>query len=54
MYSTQNLSDKELKEQGNRMFSSRKYDDAINCYSKAIVSRHLSIIINLSNNSFDI
>lgn len=37
MYSTANLSDKELKEQGNRMFSLRKYEDAINCYSKAIV-----------------
>lgn len=37
MYSTANLSDKELKEQGNRMFSLRKYEDAINCYSKAII-----------------
>lgn len=39
MYSTANLSDKELKEQGNRMFNLRKYEEAINCYSKAIVSR---------------
>lgn len=39
MYSTANLSDKELKEQGNRMFSARKYEEAINCYSKAIVSQ---------------
>lgn len=38
MYSTANLSDKELKEQGNRLFNLRKYDDAISCYSKAIVS----------------
>lgn len=38
MYSTANLSDKELKEQGNRLFSLRKYEEAINCYSKAIVS----------------
>lgn len=38
MYSTANLSDKELKEQGNRMFSLRKYEEAISCYSKAIVS----------------
>lgn len=37
MYSTANLSDKELKEQGNRLFSLRKYEDAVNCYSKAIV-----------------
>lgn len=38
MYSTANLSDVELKEQGNRLFSTRKYEDAISCYSKAIVS----------------
>lgn len=44
MYSTANLSDKELKEQGNRMFSLRKYDDAINCYSKAIVRLYLRFI----------
>ncbi|XP_018333225.1 E3 ubiquitin-protein ligase CHIP [Agrilus planipennis] len=37
MYSTANLTDKELKEQGNRMFSMRKYEDAINCYTKAII-----------------
>ncbi|XP_017777716.1 PREDICTED: E3 ubiquitin-protein ligase CHIP [Nicrophorus vespilloides] len=37
MYSTQNLTDKELKEQGNRMFILRKYDDAVNYYSKAII-----------------
>lgn len=42
MYSTANLTDRELKEQGNRLFSSRKYDDAINCYTKAIVSCELS------------
>jgi STIP1 family protein 1 len=37
MYSTANLTDKELKEQGNRLFSIRKYEEAINCYSKAII-----------------
>ncbi|XP_050299193.1 E3 ubiquitin-protein ligase CHIP [Anthonomus grandis grandis] len=37
MYSTVNLSDKELKEQGNRLYNLRKYDDAISCYSKAII-----------------
>lgn len=37
LYSTANLSDKELKEQGNRMFTLRKYDDAASCYSKAII-----------------
>jgi len=38
MYSTANLSDKELKEQGNRLFDLHKYEDAANCYTKAIVS----------------
>lgn len=38
MYSTANLSDKELKEQGNRLFNLRKYEDAASCYTKAIVS----------------
>ncbi len=28
----------ELKEQGNRLFLSRKYQEAVTCYSKAIVS----------------
>lgn len=37
MYSTANLTDTELKEQGNQMFSARKYEDAINCYTKAII-----------------
>lgn len=44
MYSTANLSDRELKEQGNRLFSLRKYEDAINCYTKAIVSRNKAVI----------
>lgn len=42
MYSTANLTDVELKDQGNRMFSARKYDDAINLYTKAIVSVFLA------------
>ncbi|XP_015606894.1 E3 ubiquitin-protein ligase CHIP [Cephus cinctus] len=37
MYSTANLSDKELKEQGNRLFNLHKYEDAANCYTKAII-----------------
>ncbi|CAG9773725.1 unnamed protein product [Ceutorhynchus assimilis] len=37
MYSTVNLSDKDLKEQGNRLYNLRKYEDAISCYSKAII-----------------
>lgn len=31
------LSAVELKEQGNRLFASRNYDDAIGCYTKAII-----------------
>lgn len=38
MYSTANLSDKELKEQGNRLFDLHKYEDAASCYTKAIVN----------------
>ncbi|KYQ60117.1 STIP1 homology and U box-containing protein 1 [Trachymyrmex zeteki] len=37
MYSTANLSDKELKEQGNRLFDLHKYEDAASCYTKAIM-----------------
>ncbi|XP_071443450.1 E3 ubiquitin-protein ligase CHIP [Hetaerina americana] len=37
MYSTANLTDKELKDQGNRLFNSRKYEDAVSCYTKAII-----------------
>lgn len=44
MYSTANLTDKELKEQGNRLFSLRRYEDAMNCYTKAIVSNSLIFI----------
>lgn len=31
----------ELKEQGNRLFSGRHFDDAAQCYTKAIVSTFL-------------
>ncbi|XP_052762421.1 E3 ubiquitin-protein ligase CHIP-like [Mya arenaria] len=31
------MTDTDLKEQGNRLFSARKFDEAIGCYSKAIV-----------------
>lgn len=47
MYSTANLSDKELKDQGNRLFSLRKYEDAVNCYTKAIVSNNTNKIIHI-------
>ncbi|XP_063387930.1 E3 ubiquitin-protein ligase CHIP-like [Cydia fagiglandana] len=36
-YSTANLSDKKLKEEGNRLFSLRRYEDAMNYYTKAII-----------------
>ncbi|KAL0278666.1 UNVERIFIED_CONTAM: hypothetical protein PYX00_000420 [Menopon gallinae] len=36
-YSTANLTDSELKDQGNRLFGLRKYEDAVNCYTKAII-----------------
>lgn len=32
------MSATDLKEQGNRLFAARHYDDAIGCYTKAIVS----------------
>ncbi|CAK9796882.1 E3 ubiquitin-protein ligase CHIP [Anthophora quadrimaculata] len=36
-YTTAYLSDKELKEQGNRLFNLHKYEDAASCYTKAII-----------------
>ena len=36
--SSTNLSANDLKIQGNKLFSSRKYNDAIASYTKAIVS----------------
>lgn len=33
----QDMTSTELKEQGNKLFSARKYEDAISCYSKAII-----------------
>lgn len=38
MYTTANLTDVELKDEGNRLFSTRKFEDAVSCYTKAIVS----------------
>jgi len=34
----------ELKEQGNRLFAARNYDDAIGYYTKAIVSFMLLVL----------
>jgi hypothetical protein len=47
MYSTANLSDKELKDQGNRLFSLRKYEDAVSCYTKAIVSVQIFVLVTV-------
>lgn len=33
-----NMTDEELKNHGNMLFAAKKYEDAISCYSKAIVS----------------
>ncbi|KFM65386.1 STIP1 and U box-containing protein 1, partial [Stegodyphus mimosarum] len=33
----QDMSSVELKEQGNKLFIARKYEDAVSCYSKAII-----------------
>ena len=37
------MNDVELKDKGNKYFSQRKYDDAVKCYSEAIVSEFSSI-----------
>ena len=42
----------DLKEQGNKLFSVRKYDDAISCYTKAIVSEQRTVLSG-SNNRFN-
>lgn len=34
---SKNYSDKELKDQGNKLFATRNYDGAIDCYTKAIM-----------------
>ncbi|CRK86369.1 CLUMA_CG000084, isoform A [Clunio marinus] len=34
---TNNLTDIELKDHGNKLFSAKKFEDAITCYSKAII-----------------
>ncbi|XP_017470892.1 PREDICTED: E3 ubiquitin-protein ligase CHIP-like [Rhagoletis zephyria] len=36
-YTTANLSDIQLKEQGNQLFVLRKFDEAVGCYTKAII-----------------
>ena len=34
---SKNLNDKELKDQGNKLFANRNYEAAIDCYTKAIM-----------------
>lgn len=43
MSKSSGMADKDLKDQGNKLFALRKYDDAINCYTKAIVSMKLRV-----------
>ncbi|KAG8550949.1 hypothetical protein GDO81_023878 [Engystomops pustulosus] len=42
------VSAQELKEQGNRLFVARKYQEAVSCYSKAI-TRNPSIAVYYTN-----
>lgn len=37
-HTTNSQTDKDLKEEGNRLFSYKQYEKAIECYNKAIVS----------------
>lgn len=39
-HTTSSQTDKDLKEEGNRLFSYKQYEKAIECYNKAIVSEH--------------
>lgn len=47
--------DKDLKEEGNRLFSYKQYEKAIECYNKAIVSNinYLSSIF-LCSHTFEL
>lgn len=39
----------ELKDLGNKFFAGRKYEDAISCYSRAIVSSWFSLVKTFSH-----
>jgi len=39
-HTTNSPTDKDLKEEGNRLFSYKQYEKAIECYNKAIVSKN--------------
>lgn len=46
-HTSNNQTDKDLKEEGNRLFSYKQYEKAIECYNKAIVSEIGSLFIKL-------
>ncbi len=49
------MSDRDFKDQGNKLFLARRYEDAITCYTKAIVSESaLDNLISLSTDLFDV
>lgn len=48
-HTTNSQTDKDLKEEGNRLFSYKQYEKAIECYNKAIVSKILKIFVFLIN-----
>lgn len=47
------LTDVELKDHGNKLFAARKYEDAINCYAKAIVSVKKGLMYIFIRNQVD-
>lgn len=53
VYSTANLSDTELKDQGNKLFAARKFEEAVNCYTKAIVSVVVTLKITELHEDYD-
>jgi len=48
-HTTNTQTDKDLKEEGNRLFSYKQYEKAIECYNKAIVSKIFKIVGFLIN-----
>lgn len=46
-HTSNNQTDKDLKEEGNRLFSYKHYEKAIECYNKAIVSKIKFIVIKI-------
>ena len=49
------MSDRDFKDQGNKLFLARRYEDAITCYTKGIVSESaLDNLILLSTDLCDV